>query len=264
MSSTVDSVVHADSWDELPQTRQRGRGVNVGRTERIVSGALGAALVGLALRRRSLRSFLLPIGGGLVWRAITGKCPVNRAMGRNGALPHGGRQTPFTSVERGEGMKVEERIVVQRPAGELYRFWRNFENLPRIMDHLESVAVLDDRRSRWKAKAPAGSSVEWDAEIHNEIEDELIAWRSLPGSDVDNAGSVHFRPAPGGVGTEVRVVLRYDPPAGRLGATIAKLFGEEPAQQVRADLRRFREVMEMGDPVAGAGGNGQFGNGRRE
>jgi uncharacterized membrane protein len=134
-------------------------------------------------------------------------------------------------------------VLVNRPAHELYQFWRNFENLPRFMDHLESVTVIDENQSHWVAKAPAGTRVEWNAAIHNEIEDELIAWRSLPGADVNNAGSVHFTPAGEGR-TEVRVVLSYEPPAGKMGAAIAKLLGEEPSQQVEDDLRRFKQVME--------------------
>ena len=135
----------------------------------------------------------------------------------------------------------------ERPADELYAFWRDFENLPRFMEHLESVTVLTPLRSRWTAHAPAGTRVSWEAEIHNEIPNQLIAWRSLPGADVPNAGSVHFTPLGAGAGTEVRVVLSYEPPAGRVGAAVAKLFGEEPAQQVDEDLRRFKQVMESGD-----------------
>ena len=135
---------------------------------------------------------------------------------------------------------------------EVYRFWRNFENLPRFMDHLESVAVIDEDRSHWVAKAPAGTKVEWDAVIHNEIEDELIAWRSLPGSEVNNAGSVHFEPTADGRGTEVRVILSYDPPAGKVGAAVAKLLGEEPSQQVEEDLRRFKQVMDAGETANGS------------
>ncbi|HYC31071.1 MAG TPA: SRPBCC family protein, partial [Gemmatimonadales bacterium] len=112
--------------------------------------------------------------------------------------------------------------------------------------HLESVRVMDERRSHWVAKGPAGSRIEWDAEIHNELPNELIAWRSLPGAEVDHAGSVHFEPSAAG-GTEVRVILRYDPPGGKAGAAVARLFGEEPSQQVAEDLRRFKQVMEAAD-----------------
>jgi uncharacterized membrane protein len=136
---------------------------------------------------------------------------------------------------------------VNRPAAELYRYWRNFENLPKFMDHLESVRTTGEKRSHWVAKAPAGTTVEWDAEIINEKENELIAWRSLENADVDNAGSVRFQEAPAGRGTEVRVSLEYDPPGGMVGAAIAKLFGEAPDQQIQEDLRRFKQVMEAGE-----------------
>src|SRR5260370_25086851 len=110
------------------------------------------------------------------------------------------------------------------------------------MRHLESVQVQGNR-SHWVAKGPLGTCVEWDAEIYNENPNEMIAWRSLEGADVDSTGSVHFTPAPGGRGTDVRVVLKYNPPAGKLGAAIAKLFGSEPDQQIRDDLRRFKQLM---------------------
>jgi uncharacterized membrane protein len=144
---------------------------------------------------------------------------------------------------------VREAITVQRPREEVYRFWHDFSNLPRFMEHLESVEVLDEGRSHWKAKAPVGSSVEWDAEIVSERDGEFIAWRSLQNADVSNRGSVRFEDAPGNRGTEVHVELEYEPPGGRLGAIVAKLFGEEPGQQVRGDLRRFKQVMELGEVV---------------
>jgi len=227
-------------------SRMKGpMGVNVGRTERIASGVAGAALVAFSLRQRRLRGVLLPLGGGLLVRALTGRCPVNQALGRNTAVGND-RVSPVASVGRGQGVKVEKTIVIDRGAHELYAFWRDFENLPRFMEHLESVTVIDPRRSHWIAKAPAGQRVEWDAEIHNEIPDELIAWRSLPGSEIANAGSVHFEPVGDG-STEVRVVLSYQPPAGRVGDAVARLFGEAPSQQVQDDLRRFKQVMEAGE-----------------
>ena len=146
-------------------------------------------------------------------------------------------------------MRVTKAITVNRSPDEVYGFWRDFENLPRFMDHLESVQVNGGKRSHWKAKAPAGKSVEWDAEIVDDRPNELIAWRSVQGADVDNAGSVRFKPAPGGRGTEVHVEMEYAPPGGVIGATVAKLFGEEPEQQVGADLRAFKQVMETGEIV---------------
>ena len=138
-------------------------------------------------------------------------------------------------------------VTIRQPVEMVYAFWRNFENLPRFMNHLESVRVTGDRQSHWVAKAPAGQTVEWDAETVEDRRDELIAWRSLPGSSVPNSGQVRFEPAAGGRGTEVHVELRYDPPGGKLGALVAKLFGEEPAQQVAGDLRRLKQVLETGE-----------------
>jgi uncharacterized membrane protein len=147
------------------------------------------------------------------------------------------------------GIEVTQAITINRPRAEVYGFWQNFENFPRFMAHLESVQVMDTRRSHWKARAPAGVTVEWDAETVEDRPDELIAWRSLPDSAVPNSGTVRFRDAPGDRGTEVIVELKYQPPGGRLGALIAKLFGEEPSQQVKSDLRRLKQVMEVGEVV---------------
>lgn len=241
MASTYNGVVSEERWENLRRPDQHDDGINVGRTERVVSGVAAAAVALVSLRKKRLRPLLLPIAGSLLSRAVTGRCAINRALGRNSAA--GERVSPVASVPRGEGIKVERTVLVNRPVAEVYQFWRNFENLPRFMDHLESVSVLDENRSHWVAKAPAGMRVEWDAVIHNEVEDQLIAWRSLPGADVNNAGSVHFTPIGDGQ-TEVRVVLSYEPPAGRLGAAVAKLFGEEPSTQVEDDLRRFKQVME--------------------
>jgi uncharacterized membrane protein len=245
-----EGVEGRERWENLDRDEAEDDQINVGRNERLMSGVAGVALGLYSLRTRRLRGLLLPLAGSLLSRAVTGRCPVNRAIGRNSALADG-RSSPVASLGHGEGIRVEQSVTVNRPREETYRFWRNFENLPRFMDHLEAVHVLDEQRSRWVAKGPAGTRVEWDAEIHNEIPGELIAWRSLPGSQVDHAGSVHFTPAMG-EGTEVRVILRYDPPAGKLGAAVARVFGEEPSHQVAEDLRRFKQVMEAGE-LAGTG-----------
>ncbi|MGN9806102.1 SRPBCC family protein [Micromonospora sp. L32] len=162
----------------------------------------------------------------------------------------------LAAVRAGRARRARERLIlmevgvtVNRPASEAYRFWRDLENLPRFMAHLESVRADDLRRSHWTARGPAGRLVGWDAEIVEDRPNELIAWRSLPGAQVPNAGRVRFVPAPGDRGTEVRVELGYAPPAGRLGRAVAKLFGEEPEQQIRDDLRRFKQVLETGEVV---------------
>ena len=153
--------------------------------------------------------------------------------------------------EQGEQL-VRRSITVNRPVEDVYRFWRDPENLARHSQHLESVTV-NGRQSHWVAKAPAGKRVEWDSEIVEDVPNEIISWRSLPDSEIANEGFVEFSSAPGDRGTEVRVVLRYDAPAGRPGATIAKLFGEEPDQQLRDDLRRFKQVLETGEVVLSDG-----------
>jgi uncharacterized membrane protein len=242
MASTYNGTVSDERWDNLRRQDAVEDGINVGKIERLASGVAAAAVAAFALRRKRLRPLLFPLAANLISRAVTGRCPVNRALGRNSARR--GRVSPVASVQRGKGIKVEKSVTVARPVHEVYRFWRNLENLPRFMDHLESVTVLDENRSHWVAKAPAGTKVEWDATIHNEIENELISWRSLPGSDVNNAGSVHFTPIGNGDRTEVTVVLSYQPPAGKLGAAVAKLLGEEPSKQVEDDLRRFKQVIE--------------------
>jgi uncharacterized membrane protein len=155
---------------------------------------------------------------------------------RNGGAKVGARR----------GIQVNRAITVNCSPEEAYRYWRDFQNLPRFMQHLESVEV-DGGHSVWRVKAPAGLTVEWRAELVLDVPNELIAWRTLPESDVPNEGAVRFRPAPGERGTEVHVELRYDPPAGRAAALVARLFGEEPGQQVSADLRRFKQMLEIGD-----------------
>jgi uncharacterized membrane protein len=146
---------------------------------------------------------------------------------------------------------VRRSITVNRPIAEVYRFWRELENLPRYSQNLLSVSV-DGLKSHWVAKSPGGT-VEWDSEITDDVQNELLAWRSLPGSEIQNQGTVKFQAAPGDRGTEVRVELIYDVPAGRAGATLARLFGEEPDQQLRDDLRRFKQVLETGEVVLSDG-----------
>jgi uncharacterized membrane protein len=153
------------------------------------------------------------------------------------------------ATDSAPGVRAKAAITVNRPVEEVYLFWHDFENLPQFMSHLQSVRVTGDRRSRWRAKAPAGTEVEWEAEIVGEAVNEFISWRSLNGSDVTNSGVVSFAPAPGGRGTEVRIELDYRAPGGKLGSVVAKLLGEEPSQQMREDLRRFKQVIEAGEVV---------------
>jgi uncharacterized membrane protein len=146
-------------------------------------------------------------------------------------------------------MELSSAVTVKAPPEEVYAFWHDFERLPSFMGHLESVRTTGDRRSHWKAKAPAGKTVEWDAATTEDVPNERISWRSLEGADVDNSGSVRFTPAPGGRGTEVRLRMSYSQPGGPLGKVASKLFGEEPEQQVEDALRRFKQVIETGEVV---------------
>lgn len=218
--------------------------MNVSDAERWLSLLGGGALASYGLARGGLAGLALAVAGGsLVYRGATGHCPLYQSLGFSTAERHG----PATSVPAARGVKVEKVMTINRSPEELYRFWRDFQNLPRFMRHLKSVEDHGGGRSHWVARGPMGSSVEWDAELHNERENELIAWRSLEGSEVDTAGSVHFTRAPGGRGTEVRVVLKYNPPAGKFGAAVARLFGEAPEQQIAEDLRCFKQLMEAGE-----------------
>ncbi|HEV3471451.1 MAG TPA: SRPBCC family protein [Pyrinomonadaceae bacterium] len=149
--------------------------------------------------------------------------------------------------------QVRNSLIINRPAEELYQFWRDFENLPRIMRGLDSVRVTGEGRSHWVAKGPAGTRVEWDAEVTEDRPAELIAWRSLEGADVENSGSVRFEPATGGRGTVVRVEINYSPPGGALGSAVATLFGREPGQQAQEALRCFKQVVETGEVVVSEG-----------
>jgi uncharacterized membrane protein len=223
--------------------RHEGRPVNVGDTERWLSLLGGGALALLGLSRRSLPGLgLAAVGGSLLYRGASGHCSLYNALGVTTAEPHG----PATRIPAGHGFKVEESVLVNRPAADLYRYWRNFENLGRFMQYLESVTTHGNR-SHWVARGPLGLKVEWDAEIITERENEMIGWRSLEGGGVETAGSVHFQPQPHDRGTLVRVSLKYDPPGGKAGGVIAGLFGRAPESIIREDLRRFKRVMEAGE-----------------
>lgn len=145
------------------------------------------------------------------------------------------------------GKKLHKSIVINRPASEIYSFWRNFENLPRFMTHLKEVRNTGERTSHWVAKAPLGTTVEWDAEVTEDWQNKRIAWRSLPGSTVETEGAVWFEESPGGRGTILRIDMRYNPPGGKAGATIAKLLGQAPEKQIPVDLLRFKQLLETGE-----------------
>ena len=168
--------------------------------------------------------------------------------GRNGSSNGYSRNGGDSRNAEGKSSeKVVKCVTINRPAEEIYNFWRQLENLPKFMNHLIAVTESGEGRSHWVAKGPAGSQVEWDAEIVEETPHQLIAWRSLPGAQVENSGRVTLEPATGMRGTVVRVDLQYRPPGGAVGATIAKLFGEAPEKQIPVDLRRIKQLLETGE-----------------
>ena len=229
---------------------------NVSPTERVVSGVAGGALIAYGVKQGGAIGVLLSIvGGGLALRGSTGHCHVYDAMDVNTAdaqqqrhIGAGSKKSPFSNGLLASKIHVKKSVTINKSPAELYQFWRNFENLPKFMSHLESVTVTGEKTSFWKAKAPLGTTVEWNAEITSEQENERIGWKSVEGASVPNSGVVQFNPT-STRGTEVRVVLTYESPAGELGAIIAKLFGEEPSQQVYGDLYRFKSMMESGEII---------------
>jgi uncharacterized membrane protein len=217
--------------------------MNVGGAERWLSTVAGSALVLGGLSRGSMGGILAAVAGaGLLHRGMTGHCELYKALDMTTADP-----APKPSEFSNKGIHVEESFTINKSAHELYEFWHNFENLPKFLDHVREVKRVDDKHTHWKVDGPAGSSLQWTAETISDEPDKLIAWRSTAGADVDSAGSVRFVPSTEGHGTEVRVVLDYIPPAGKVGAVIASLFGKSADQQVRSDLRRFKAIMETGE-----------------
>jgi uncharacterized membrane protein len=221
--------------------------INVAGAERWASAIGGVALAVYGLRQlkdeRPVPAVMMTAAAGaLLFRSATGFCPAYAATGINTA---GRRYDTRVALGGRRGIEVDEGITINRPASELYNYWRRFSELPRFMDHLVSVTCSRDQRfSHWVAKAPAGRTVEWDARVINDIPGELIAWRTLGKVDVVSAGSVRFTEEPSGEATHVRVHLQYDPPIGKIGATVAWLLGREPSQTIREDLGRFKQLME--------------------
>jgi uncharacterized membrane protein len=210
---------------------------NVAYYERLASVVGGPLLALYGLSRGTPAGLALAAAGGaLLYRGVSGHCHMYSALGVSTAAE--GQSGP---------LHVEKSLTVNASPGELYAFWRDFANLPRFMKHLEEVRVEGEDCSHWVASGPAGTKVEWDAEITTDRPNEMIAWRSLPGAQVENEGYVSFEPAAGGRGTVVRVSFNYSPPAGKLGALVASLFAEEPNQQVAGDLRRFKNIVEAGE-----------------
>jgi uncharacterized membrane protein len=232
----------AASGERCGSTRTQ---TNVGAAERVLSIFGGSMLVAGGIKRLSLPGLVMAgIGGALIHRGSTGQCGVYKLLGVT-AVPEQRAARQLTSNPLNQTIRVERSVAIHKPVGEVYAFWRNLENLPRFMNHLESVTVVDPHRSIWRAKAPRGRTVQWNADIVEEEINKKIAWKSVQGADVPNAGQVLFEAIPGG--TTVTVLLAYTPPAGVLGALVARLFGEEPHQTVKEDLRRLKQILETGE-----------------
>ncbi|MBD2482286.1 SRPBCC family protein [Planktothrix sp. FACHB-1365] len=195
----------------------------------------GGALVLMGLQQHSLKGVLMAIaGGGLMYQATQNKSTLHQAQEALG-------------LNKSQNIRVEKTVTINRSGDELYEFWRNFYNLPRFMKHIKSIIVYDEHRSHWVATAPLGTTVEWDAEIIKDEPNHLIAWSSVENAEIGNSGFVRFQPAPADRGTEVKVVIEFNPPGGAVTTTLAKLFGEEPEQQIGDDLNRFKQLMEAGE-----------------
>jgi uncharacterized membrane protein len=243
---TMDMVFPEDTREALARSDR-----NLSDFERWASMAAGTGLAIYGVSRlRSSGWLYAAVGGLLLRRGATAHCDLYEALGVNTA----GTGSDTRAALRGpRGINVLESVTINQPIETLYRFWRNLENLPRFMHHLESVQRVTDTISHWRAKGPAGSVVEWDAEIHNEVPNKLIGWRSLEGADVISAGSVNFDSAGAGRGTRVTVHLQYSPPGGKVGAAVARLFGRDAATEIREDLRRFKQLVEAGEVATTAG-----------
>jgi uncharacterized membrane protein len=223
---------------ELSRFESERRSIDFRELERWTSLAAATAVMAYGFSRRNAPGvWLAAAATPLAYRGIVGKWP----------FANGRAADTRVALSGGRGIHVREAVRIERPVNEVYAFWRQLENLPRVLTHLEHVSDLGDGRSHWIARGPADLGVEWDAEIINEVEHKLIAWRSLPDSDVVTAGSVTFKPIRDGRATELNVNLQYEPPAGRAGAFLARMFSREPSQTIREDLRRLKQVLEAGE-----------------
>ncbi|MHB0949206.1 MAG: SRPBCC family protein [Gemmatimonadaceae bacterium] len=228
---------------------------NVGDLERWVSVLGGSALAVWGLERRDVPGAALALlGAAMIHRGATGHCYVYDAIGvstddgARGFIPHADQPAGLAATVRAsKSVKVERSIAVSRSPAELYALWRDPANVARFMDQVESVEPIDDRHARWTMRGPAGRRISWVAEVIVDVPDERIAWKSAEGSQVPNAGSVHFDALPDARGTEVRLVMDYEPPAGLIGNSLAKLLGADPDVMVRESLRRFKALAEVGE-----------------
>lgn len=225
-----------------PRTRHQ-----LDSTERTGSGAAGALLLAWATGRQGMLAKLAMVGGiALLWRAATGRCAVKQAL----------QPTPYErdvaqSRHWSAATVVNDAVTINRPRDEIYRFWRDFSNLPQFMTHIEQVDIINAHRSRWTVSAPLGRTVQWISYVLEDTENEHISWEAEAQADIPNAGWVAFRDAPEGAGTEVRVQICYQPPYGHAGRLASRFMTlETPSSQLAHDLRRLKQVLESQDSTA--------------
>jgi uncharacterized membrane protein len=242
---TVDETTMPDmSMPHMMEYREKGptTKINLMRHERLISMIGGAALALAGMIKRGWLGLGMGLaGGGLMMRGATGNSMIMRLLGKNRAVVD---PSARVAVPHNQGMRVEDSIVIHRSAHELYEFWRDFTHLAEFMPHVKSIEVYEGNRSKWVVEGPAGASVSWDAEIVNDIPNELIAWRTVSGSVVDHAGSVRFHPMADGNSTRVTVTFEYAPTGGSVGAAVARLFGKAPEQQVSKALQQLKDLMD--------------------
>lgn len=209
---------------------------NVGQSERWLSLAGGSALLVAGLRRgRGAGLLLAPVGAALLYRGLTGRSRLYEQLEMD------------TSEEGSRGIEVRKSVTVNKEPMEVYEFWRELENLPRFMKHLEAVEKVGEKRSCWCVKMTPGPAIEWEAELTEDRPGEVIGWQTLPGSDVTHRGEVHFARAPGNRGTEVTVHLQYHPPVGAAGELFARLANAVTAQGIKEEIRNFKRLLEAGE-----------------
>ncbi|MEO7933934.1 MAG: YgaP-like transmembrane domain [Chthoniobacterales bacterium] len=234
MALTTQPFAHVKALDDIAS---ENRSTNVSHAERIGSLVAGSALIVLGLAKRSTSGVLLSLVGGLlVHRGVTGHCRGYAVLGVDTAR-HDHRGVPGN-----HGHKIERSIRIHRPANEIFTFWRNLENIPKFMARVKFVEASSGQLSHWVAKGPGGVTVEWDAEVINEHPDQMIAWQSLPGAEIESAGSVWFTPH--GDMTEVKLSMQYHPPMGAIGDVVTKFLGDLPDREIEEDLARLKQLME--------------------
>ena len=241
-----DPVVHSSA--ALAPTALRDRDPDIGQTERWISMLLGGALAAYGIRRRGPVGLVVgAVGAGLVLRGAARRDPLTHVLRHTTAERTAAQQRGWSSAAI-----TTRAVTINRPRAELYRFWRDFSNLPRFVESVRRIDMIDGQRSRWLVDAPAGMTVQWEAVITTDEPNRRIGWESEQGADVRNAGWVDFRDAPGGRGTEVRAEIVYEPPAGQVGRVMTFVMSQSPSQSMRRDLRRFKALMETGETPTAA------------